>query len=602
MIRFGRSALPDGDDDAAFLDAVVARGEQAVELAFTKGFPWDERRCRRFAAAAAERGVAVSLHAPYFAVLTVGEPDKRATTLAAVEHSMKLGKALGATVVVAHAGYLKDRSPEVVQELVVDGLERIEPKVAHLGVGLGLETAGNVRGFGSLGDIALLARRFRWVRPVVDWAHVHAMSGGGLTTEEAFSSVIAFLRSEFAGWTIDPLHTQFSDNEFGPGGEIRHVPYGEGTLRIEPLVAAAIAAGVRLDVISEARDDASHDMIHAALRAAEGARRADDEGPTRPIHSGRVAFEDIVDATPAGGAYSTVGLARRVKLTNPDKAFFPGAGYTKGDVVQYYGSVARWLLPHLAGRALSMSRYPDGVDGPSFYEKQCPSHAPEWLVRAPLHSDVRGGAIDFCTAPDRESLLWVANLGCIEMHPWLSRVQHPDLPDFAVFDLDPQEGASWEQVTYVAGLVNVVLERLGLAAYPKTSGATGLHVYVPLEPRHDYRRVREFVGAVGRMIVSADPDTVTMEWDVPKRGPRVFIDVNQNVAGKTIASVYSLRPRPGATVSTPVGWDEIASIRPEDFTIATIWPRLRRLGDLFAPVLAGGQVLDGAESALGLRS
>jgi bifunctional non-homologous end joining protein LigD len=259
------------------------------------------------------------------------------------------------------------------------------------------------------------------------------------------------------------------------------------------------------------------------------------------------------------------------------------------------------LLPHLEGRALSMARYPDGADGGFFYEKQCPSHAPEWLVRAPIHSSHRGEPIEFCTAPDLESLIWVANMGCIEMHPWLSRAERAAHPDFAVFDLDPQESATWEQVTYTAGLVKVILDKLGLNAHAKTSGATGIHIYVPIEPVYEYSRVRRFVEEVGKLIVAADPETVTMTWDIAKRGPRVFIDHNQNVGGKTIASVYSVRPRPGAPVSTPILWDELDSVRPDDFTMANIWPRLRQFGDLFAPVLRGGQRLEQPEALLGLE-
>jgi bifunctional non-homologous end joining protein LigD len=187
------------------------------------------------------------------------------------------------------------------------------------------------------------------------------------------------------------------------------------------------------------------------------------------------------------------------------------------------------------------------------------------------------------------------------MHPWLSRVDRPAFPDFAVFDLDPQEGTTWEQVVYVAGLVNVMLERLGLAGYPKTSGSRGVHIHVPLEPEYDYRRVRAFVERIGAMIAAADPDNVTMEWDKARRGPKVLIDHNQNVAGKTMASVYSVRPRPGAPVSTPVTWDELKTVHPSDFTIATIWKRLRQYGDLFAPVLTGGQHLEGPEQALGIQ-
>ncbi len=602
MIRFGISGLPPREgDDAAFLDGLAARGHEAYELAFVKGFPWKERRCGEFGELAAERGIALSVHAPYFAVLTVEDPDNRTQTLAALEHTMKLGRTLGAHTVVAHTGYMTDRTPEQIHDLVDEGLRRIEPKVRHLGVALGLETSGTDRAFGSLGDIALIAGKFSFVRPVIDWAHVHAKSGGALTSRDAYLSVIEFLRQEFPGWAIDPLHTQFTDNLFGHSGEIRHAPYGDGSLRSGPLAEAAIGAGRRMIVISEARERSSHDAILADLRAGEQAARPappDDGG--RPVSSGRVGFPERVLVEEEGDTYWTIGLDRTVRLSNVDKTFFPEDGYTKGDLIQYYHAVAPLLLPHLAGRALSMARYPDGAAGSFFYEKQCPSHAPAWIVRAPIHSEHRGEPIEFCTAPDAESLMWVANLGCIEMHPWLSRVERPDRPDFAIFDLDPQEGATWEQVVHVAGLVNVLLERLGLAGYPKTSGATGIHIYVPLDPLYEYARVRRFVETLGRMVAAADSDNATMEWDIPKRGPRVFIDHNQNVGGKTIASVYSVRPRPGAPVSTPLLWDEVDAVDPGRFTIATVWERLARYGDLFAPVLRGGQRLEPAEGALGL--
>ena len=221
---------------------------------------------------------------------------------------------------------------------------------------------------------------------------------------------------------------------------------------------------------------------------------------------------------------------------------------------------------------------------------------------ASIHSGHRGTAIDFVTAGDAESLMWLANMGCIEIHPWLSRVTNVDRPDFAIFDLDPAEGATWDQVVEVARLIKVALDQMGLAGYPKTSGATGLHIYVPLDSIYEYSRVRKFVESVGRLLVAANPDEITMEWDIPKRAGKVFIDHNQNVGGKTIASVYSVRPRPGAPVSVPVLWDELDDVTSEAFTIATVWARVRRFGDLFAPVLRGSQALDGAERALGLSS
>lgn len=590
---------PDGGDDGTWLDSLVARGHTAVELPFVAGFPWKEKRCAQFGAAAAARGIAVSVHAPYFAVLTVDDPEKRIKTLSALEHTMKLGKSLGAHTIVAHTGHIKDRPPDQLHELVAEGLSRIEPKVRHLGVALGLETAGTDRAFGSLGDIALIAQRFSFVRPVIDWAHVHAKSGGGLTSRAAFVSVIVFLRNQFPGWAIDPLHTQFTDNEFGSHGEIRHLPYGEGSLSSRLLGEAAAEAGLRMVVISEAREQESHDKILADLRTGQAATTPPPGDAGEKLATAEVDFPDPVRISPDRDGFHTLGLNRAVRISNPRKPFF-GDQYLKGDLIQYYASIAPMLVPHLEGRALSMARYPDGADGEFFYEKQCPGHAPDWLVRAPLHSSHRGEPIEFCTAPDVESLVWIANMGCIEMHPWLSRAERHETPDFAVFDLDPQEGATWEQVTYTAGLIKVILDRLQLDSYAKTSGATGLHIYVPLDPIHDYERVRRFVAEVGKLIVAADPETVTMAWDIAKRGPKVFIDHNQNVGGKTIASVYSVRPRRGAPVSTPILWEELDQIRPDDFTIATIWPRLRQYGDLFSPVLRGGQQLETAEGLLGI--
>jgi bifunctional non-homologous end joining protein LigD len=602
MIRYGISGLPPDGNDAEFLDGLVERGHGAYELAFVHGFPWKKDRCRSFGALAAERDIALSVHAPYFAVLTVDDEERRAKTLSALEHTMKLGKALGAHTIVAHTGHVKGRSGDELHALVEEGLSRIEPKVRTLGVALGLETSGTDRAFGSLGDIAVISRKYSFVRPVIDWAHVHAKSGGALVDAAGFRAVIEFLRSEFPAWAIDPLHTQFTDNQFGPAGEIRHVPYGEGTIRAEPLAAAAAEVGLRMIVISEAKDEDSHDAILAALRIGEATAGTPSNGDDRAVGSGLVRFPEVVQVEPDDDAFLTTGLDPRVRLSNVDKVFFPDEGFTKGDLIQYYVSIAPMLLPHLADRALSLNRFPDGIDGGSFYEKQCPSHAPEWVVTAPIFSTHRGGVIDFCTAPDRETLAWLANLGCVEMNAWLSRVERTGTPDFAVFDLDPQEGVDWDQVVYVAGLINVVLERLGLATYPKTSGATGLHIYVPLDPLYDFARVRRFVEVVGRMVEAADPDAVTMQWDIAKRGRRVFIDHNQNVGGKTMASVYSVRPRSGAPVSMPVTWEEIGTVRPADFTIATIWDRLRRTGDLFAPVLTGGQRLEVPESALGIEA
>ena len=258
---------------------------------------------------AAERGIALSIHAPYFAILTSGDPEKAKQTRAALEHSLKLGRVMGAGTVVVHAGYVKDRAPDELHELAARGLEVIEPKVRHLGVALGLEVGGSARAFGTLGDIALIAARFSFVRPVVDWAHVHAMSGGSLTSVEAFRAVFAFLRENFAGWAIDPLHCQFSDNLFGAEGEIRHAAYGEGSLRVGPLVEAAAADGVRVTLVSEARDPDSHAAIQAEVEAIRRAvTAAVPEAGTRPVASGAIEMPAPLRATEIDGVLCILPL------------------------------------------------------------------------------------------------------------------------------------------------------------------------------------------------------------------------------------------------------------------------------------------------------
>ncbi|MBT8165950.1 MAG: TIM barrel protein [Acidimicrobiia bacterium] len=594
-ISFGISALPGDEDDIEFLDGLVGRGHRALELPFTKAFPWKEDRCASFGRLAADRGIALSVHAPYFAMLTIDDADRYAKTRAAVEHTMKLGRRLGANVIVVHPGHDRDRSSDQLLDTALEALAALEPKVRDLGLSLGLETTGTNNAFGTLGDIALMAAEFPWVRPVVDWAHVHATTDGRLTDLDAVRSVYQFLFDQFPAWKLAPLHSHYSHNAFGPGGEIKHIPYGEGSNPVEPVVEAATEYDVDLRLISESRDDASHVAVWKDVR-----KTADiTVDNARPLASGRIEFPDPIDIVTSTDGFRATRLRRPLRITNPDKPFFPD-GYTKGDLIQYYASIAPVLLPHLSDRAIVMARFPDGADGEFFYEKQAPSHKPDWMPVAPIHSEVRGGAIEFCTAPDKPSLMWFATMGCIEIHPWLSRTGTIDRPDFAIFDLDPAEGSRWEQVVDVALHIKVALDSLGLRAYPKTSGATGLHIYVPLDPVHSYGRVRRFVETVGRLIVAADPANVTMEWDIPARAGKVFIDHNQNVGGKTIASVYAVRPLPGAPVSTPLAWKEVEELTPDQFTIATIWTRLNKVGDRFAPVPAGGQTLDDADRALGL--
>ena len=297
---------------------------------------------------------------------------------------------------------------------------------------------------------------------------------------------------------------------------------------------------------------------------------------------------------------------RELRLSNLTKIFWPDEGYTKGDVLNYYWNIAELIVAHLAERPLTMKRMPDGIDGESFYEKSAPSHTPDWLGRCVVHSDdAKKGEIDYLTLSDAAGLLYVANLGCIEFHPLHSRCSDVDHPDYLFFDLDPFEPYTYEDVLTVARHIKVVLDQLGLAAFPKTSGATGLQIYVPvLRGTYSYDAVRAFVGAAGRMVKAADPDRVTMAWKIADRTGKIFIDHNMNRQGANISAAYSVRPEPGAPVSTPLTWDEVfeGGFQPRDFRIDNIWERVERVGDLFASVRTEAVDLSAALDALGVRA
>jgi bifunctional non-homologous end joining protein LigD len=293
-----------------------------------------------------------------------------------------------------------------------------------------------------------------------------------------------------------------------------------------------------------------------------------------------------------------VRRGRRVlRLSNLDKPFWPEEGITKGDLLAYYRDVAAVLVPHLRKRPFTMKRYPDGWQGKSFFQKQAPAHMPDWIERAPFPASTREGekkVIDYALVDDELALLWVVNMGCIDMHAWASRADRPERPDWVMFDLDPSEGSGFDEVIEVARLVRQALDLLELESVAKTSGSRGIHVLVPIARRHDFAEVREFAGIVAGALARAHPGLVTTEWTKAKR-KGVLVDANQNGPGKTTASVYSVRPRAGAPVSTPLRWDEVREgLDPTAFTMEAVLERVAREGDLFARVLGGGQSLGAA--------
>jgi bifunctional non-homologous end joining protein LigD len=290
---------------------------------------------------------------------------------------------------------------------------------------------------------------------------------------------------------------------------------------------------------------------------------------------------------------------RELRLSNLDKVYWPDEGFTKGDLLTYYFNVSPVMLPHLQGRPLTLKRMPDGIRSGFFYEKNAPTHTPEWMPVIPVPAEGDSKVIRYLSVGDVAEMLWVANLGCIEFHPLHARGADQAHPTYAFFDLDPFPPAGWEEVQHVASLIKLVLDRLGITSHPKTSGATGMQIMTPLDGSHDYEDARAFIGSVAELVHAADPETTTMEWEVPKRAGKVFLDVNMNREGANIAAAYSVRPEPGATVSAPFTWEELDDVAPEIFTMATMLERINAAGDPFAPVASGpGQSLDAALSEL----
>ncbi len=292
---------------------------------------------------------------------------------------------------------------------------------------------------------------------------------------------------------------------------------------------------------------------------------------------------------------------RTLRLSNLDKPFWPDEGITKGDLLAYYRDVAPTLVPHLRNRPFTMKRYPDGWAGKSFFQKQAPSHLPSWIRTARFAASTRNGEqrmIDYALANDELALLWLVNMGCIEMHAWASRRDRPERPDWVMFDLDPSEGATFDDVVEVALLVRELLGLLELQGFPKTSGSRGIHVLVPIARRHGWNDVRAFAEIVAGALARAHPGLVTTEWTKAKR-KGVLVDANQNGMGKTTASVYSVRPRRGATVSAPLAWEEVREgLDPAAFTMDEVRRRIEHSGDLYAPVLELDQSLTAALRAV----
>ena len=276
-------------------------------------------------------------------------------------------------------------------------------------------------------------------------------------------------------------------------------------------------------------------------------------------------------------------------ISHLDKIFWPKEKYTKRDLLNYYHAVAPYILPYLQNRPQSLNRFPNGIDRPGFYQKNVSGKVPGWITTFPYRSADDDEAKEFLVCTDEASLLYMITLGCIELNPWSSRTATPDNPDFCIIDLDPDTKTSFDQVIEAALVTKKVLEAAGIDSRCKTSGSTGLHVYFPLGAKYSYDHSKEFARAVVELVHNELPDFTTLERTLSKRKGRMYLDFLQNRPQATIAAAYSARPKPGATVSAPLHWDEVKKgLRMTDFTIRTMPDRLRTEGDLFKSVLGKG--------------
>ncbi len=297
----------------------------------------------------------------------------------------------------------------------------------------------------------------------------------------------------------------------------------------------------------------------------------------------------------AGTALEVGG--RKVTVTHLDKVYWPKDGYTKGEMIAYYRDVAPLMLPYLKDRPLSLHRFPGGIAESSFYQKDV-EQAPPWATVVPIESESKGEAIRFLVCQDEAALVYVANLGSIEIHPWNSRVANLENPDYLVIDLDPDR-QTFNEVMQVAGTTHKVLQAIGAEGLVKTSGATGLHVYVPLGAKYDYEQARTFGRLVGHIVHARHPKNTTLERVPAARKGKMYIDVYQNRRGQTLAAPYSIRPRDGAPVSTPLRWDELRTgLSPAEFTIKSLRARLDQVGDLWGGVLGPGIEMERCVAAL----
>ncbi len=429
-------------------------------------------------------------------------------------------------------------------------------------------------------EIVAEAEKMRVERAILDGTLV-ALDEGGRPSEPSLEERIAGNREiAVQFYAFDLVHFEEFDirqvpllerkqqlaSILPPGKVIQfvdHVP-GNG----EPLAQAMAQSGLTLMMAkrtdSEYAGGKSKDWIEIPILPAGDARKK----------SVGAALSEGVHLKPKD---------ERIKFTNLKKVYWPDEGYTKGDLIAYYEQIAEFILPYLLDRPVHLYRFPDGIDGKEFYQHEAPAHIPEWFETLPIPSESKRRDVPHMIVTDRTSLLYLINLGSIDLHPWLSRRSNLESPDWTVLDLDPKD-APFTDVVKVARAIKKILDAIGLRGALKTSGSTGLHVFIPIAAGYTYEQARSFSEALARVIVKEHKDIATVERVTKHRKSRVYVDFGQNRQGQTVVPAYVVRPKPGATVSTPLLWEELDEpLTPGDFHIRNVPQRLARTGDLFKP-------------------
>lgn len=283
-------------------------------------------------------------------------------------------------------------------------------------------------------------------------------------------------------------------------------------------------------------------------------------------------------------------MKKEAELTHLDKIYWPDEGITKGELLEYYHNIAPYILPYLKNRPLSLLRNPNGIKEKGFFHKDAGDSAPDWVKKKEIYSESTDKMINYLVCNDVQSLLYIVNMGCIEMNPWNSTIDKQDRPDYIVMDIDPSDKNTFEEVIDVALVIKDIMDETGMTGYCKTSGSSGLHVYIPFNKKHTYDESRDFAHILASMVTERLPKITTLERSLSKRKKnQIYVDFLQNRQGQTLASAYSARPKPGATVSAPLEWSEVKyGLQIRDFTIKNMLQRVQEKGDLFKGVLGKG--------------